>query len=309
MASLQRWMPTPRCRCCGPSAKSPALPGTKFGCGMALCGACTVHLDGQAVRSCVTPLSTVAGRRSRPSRALQSTPAKAVQAAWIELQVPQCGYCQSGQIMSATALLEKNPSPTRCRHRQRHERQHLPLRHLFPHSRRHPCGGRRHQGLIHDRRTRPQHRRRRAATFSKAPAPSAAVALTIGFDWAGSARRAIAAAGVRRDVSRPMPFCASASDNSITVIAKHVEMGQGAYTGIATIARRRTRCRLGAGARRKRSRRCEALRQSRLRHHARHRRQLGHGEFLDAAARGRRQGARDAACRGRQGVECARSPN
>jgi isoquinoline 1-oxidoreductase subunit alpha len=88
------------------------LHGTKFGCGMALCGACTVHLDGQAVRSCVMPLSAVAGREITTIEGLQSKQAKAVQSAWIELQVPQCGYCQSGQIMSATALLEKNPSPT-----------------------------------------------------------------------------------------------------------------------------------------------------------------------------------------------------
>jgi isoquinoline 1-oxidoreductase alpha subunit len=88
------------------------LHGTKFGCGMALCGACTVHLDGQAVRSCVMPLSSVAGREVTTIEGLQSKQGKAVQSAWIELQVPQCGYCQSGQIMSATALLEKNPSPT-----------------------------------------------------------------------------------------------------------------------------------------------------------------------------------------------------
>ena len=88
------------------------LPGTKFGCGMALCGACTVHVDGQAIRSCVMPLSAVAGRQVTTIEGLQSRAAKAVQAAWIELQVPQCGYCQSGQVMSATALLEKNSSPT-----------------------------------------------------------------------------------------------------------------------------------------------------------------------------------------------------
>jgi isoquinoline 1-oxidoreductase alpha subunit len=88
------------------------LPGTKFGCGMALCGACTVHLDGKAIRSCVTPLSSVAGRRVTTIEGLSGTPAKAVQAAWVKLQVPQCGYCQSGQIMSAAALLERNPAPT-----------------------------------------------------------------------------------------------------------------------------------------------------------------------------------------------------
>jgi isoquinoline 1-oxidoreductase alpha subunit len=88
------------------------LHGTKFGCGMALCGACTVHLDGQAIRSCVMPLAAVAGRSITTIEGLQSKQAKAVQAAWIALQVPQCGYCQSGQVMSATALLEKNAAPT-----------------------------------------------------------------------------------------------------------------------------------------------------------------------------------------------------
>ena len=88
------------------------LHGTKFGCGMALCGACTVHVEGAAVRSCVMPLSSVAGKQVTTIEGLQSKPAKAVQAAWIQLQVPQCGYCQSGQVMSATALLEKNAAPT-----------------------------------------------------------------------------------------------------------------------------------------------------------------------------------------------------
>jgi isoquinoline 1-oxidoreductase alpha subunit len=88
------------------------LTGTKFGCGMAQCGACTVQLDGKAIRSCVTPLSVVAGRQVTTIEGLQSKPAKAVQTAWVTLQVPQCGYCQSGQIMSATALLESNSAPS-----------------------------------------------------------------------------------------------------------------------------------------------------------------------------------------------------
>lgn len=88
------------------------LHGTKFGCGMALCGACTVHLDGAAVRSCVLPIAAVADREITTIEGLRSPRAKAVQAAWISLQVPQCGYCQSGQVMSATALLEKNATPT-----------------------------------------------------------------------------------------------------------------------------------------------------------------------------------------------------
>jgi isoquinoline 1-oxidoreductase subunit alpha len=88
------------------------LHGTKFGCGMALCGACTVHLNGTPIRSCITPVSSVQGKEVRTIEGLSSKPGRAVQDAWIELQVPQCGYCQSGQIMSATALLEGTRSPT-----------------------------------------------------------------------------------------------------------------------------------------------------------------------------------------------------
>jgi isoquinoline 1-oxidoreductase alpha subunit len=88
------------------------LTGTKFGCGVAQCGACTVHVDGQAMRSCVTPLSAVGGRKVTTIEGLQSRAAKAVQKAWVDLDVVQCGYCQSGQIMSATVLLEQNPKPS-----------------------------------------------------------------------------------------------------------------------------------------------------------------------------------------------------
>ena len=86
--------------------------GTKFGCGKALCGACTVHVDGAATRSCVTLLSTVAGKDIRTIEGLSKDRSHPVQRAWVELDVPQCGYCQSGQIMSATALLRRNPTPT-----------------------------------------------------------------------------------------------------------------------------------------------------------------------------------------------------
>jgi isoquinoline 1-oxidoreductase alpha subunit len=89
-----------------------ALTGTKFGCGMALCGACTVHIDGQATRSCITPLAAVAGRHVTTIEGLATPAGRAVQAAWVRLDVPQCGYCQSGQIMSAAALLAGNPHPS-----------------------------------------------------------------------------------------------------------------------------------------------------------------------------------------------------
>jgi isoquinoline 1-oxidoreductase alpha subunit len=89
------------------------LTGTKFGCGIAACGACTVHLDGQGLRSCVTPVSAVAGKAIITIEAVGQTPAgKKVQEAWVALDVPQCGYCQSGQIMSACALLASKAHPT-----------------------------------------------------------------------------------------------------------------------------------------------------------------------------------------------------
>jgi isoquinoline 1-oxidoreductase alpha subunit len=88
------------------------LTGTKFGCGMALCGACTVHVDGEAIRSCVTPISAVAGRKVTTIEGLSAEGSHPVQEAWKAVDVPQCGYCQSGQIMSAAALLAGNPHPT-----------------------------------------------------------------------------------------------------------------------------------------------------------------------------------------------------
>jgi isoquinoline 1-oxidoreductase alpha subunit len=89
------------------------MTGTKFGCGMALCGACTVHLDGQPTRSCMMPISAVAGKKITTIEGIGATTAgQAVQDAWLALDVPQCGYCQSGQIMSAAALLKGNPKPS-----------------------------------------------------------------------------------------------------------------------------------------------------------------------------------------------------
>jgi aerobic-type carbon monoxide dehydrogenase small subunit (CoxS/CutS family) len=88
------------------------LTGTKYGCGMALCGACTVHVDGDPVRACMTPVSAVAGKRVTTIEGLSAQGDHPVQRAWIELDVVQCGYCQSGQIMSAAALLARNPHPS-----------------------------------------------------------------------------------------------------------------------------------------------------------------------------------------------------
>jgi isoquinoline 1-oxidoreductase alpha subunit len=88
------------------------LTGTKYGCGIAQCGACTVHVDGEPLRSCSAPVAAAAGRNVTTIEGISSRAAKAVQKAWVDLDVVQCGYCQSGQIMSAAALLEKKPRPT-----------------------------------------------------------------------------------------------------------------------------------------------------------------------------------------------------
>jgi isoquinoline 1-oxidoreductase alpha subunit len=90
-----------------------SMTGTKFGCGMGLCGACTIQIDGQPTRSCITPASAAAGKRITTIEAIGATAAgKRIQRAWLALDVPQCGYCQSGQIMSASALIAANPKPT-----------------------------------------------------------------------------------------------------------------------------------------------------------------------------------------------------
>jgi isoquinoline 1-oxidoreductase alpha subunit len=89
------------------------LTGTKFGCGMALCGACTIHINGEPGRACVTPISSLAGKKITTIEGIGTDKVgKAVQAAWVDMGVPQCGYCQAGQIMAATALLKKKPKPT-----------------------------------------------------------------------------------------------------------------------------------------------------------------------------------------------------
>jgi isoquinoline 1-oxidoreductase alpha subunit len=88
------------------------LTGTKYGCGIAQCGACTVHVDGVAMRSCSVPVEGIAGQNVTTIEGVESKEARAVQAAWVKLDVPQCGYCQSGQVMSAVALLTENPKPS-----------------------------------------------------------------------------------------------------------------------------------------------------------------------------------------------------
>jgi isoquinoline 1-oxidoreductase subunit alpha len=111
----ERWMspPSPIRRSYGVIREHLKLTGTKFGCGVAQCGACTVHVDREPVRSCQIQLQDVAGKKVTTIEGLSANASHPLQKAWIAEQVPQCGYCQSGQIMQAAALLEKNPKPTR----------------------------------------------------------------------------------------------------------------------------------------------------------------------------------------------------
>jgi len=112
------------------------LTGTKFGCGQALCGACTVHLDGEATRSCSVTMGDLAGRAVATIEGLDADGNHPVQKAWRTLNVPQCGYCQAGQIMQAAALARRQAESVRCRDHRRDDRQYLPLRLLSAHFRR-----------------------------------------------------------------------------------------------------------------------------------------------------------------------------
>ena len=127
------------------------LTGTKYGCGIAQCGACTVHIDGVATRSCSMPVSAVTEQQKIVTiEGLSADVSHPIQKAWLELDVPQCGYCQSGQIMAAAALLQANKKPTDEQIAQRDD-QHLPLRHLQPHQ-----GGDQAR-LLHDARLSGRH--------------------------------------------------------------------------------------------------------------------------------------------------------
>ena len=115
-----------------------SMTGTKFGCGMAMCGACTVHINGDAVRSCITQIQSVAGKSVTTIEGLSADGSHPVQVAWIENDVPQCGYCQSGPDHERGVAALEEGAADRRRYRRSHARQHLPLRNLRAHSRRHP---------------------------------------------------------------------------------------------------------------------------------------------------------------------------
>ena len=188
------------------------MTGTKFGCGIAQCGACTVHVDGKPVRSCLLPVGAIGDRAITTIEGVGATPTGAkVQKAWLDLEVVQCGYCQSGQIMSAAALLATHAASRRCRHRRRHGRQHLPLRHLCAH----PRGDQARRGRAPDIGGVPMYAMSHRSQASFAPRACCKAALAGGFVLglpSAGARRQRAGAAARqhaRQVSRPTPSSAS----------------------------------------------------------------------------------------------------
>ncbi len=217
------------------------MTGTKFGCGMALCGACTVHLDGVATRSCVTPIDTIGASKITTIEAIGATAAGArIQKAWLDREVVQCGYCQSGQIMSASALLASNPHPTDFGHRRRDVGQHLPLRDLWPHSRSDQTGRAIERAgrltMIFDRITSGAAGSDRSSSsddFSRrrflqaGAAAGGGLMLSLSLPFASGEAEAAGAGGFA-----PNAFIRIDGDGHIVLTMPYVEMGQGDYTAI-----------------------------------------------------------------------------
>ena len=207
---------------------SSGLTGTKYGCGIAACGACTVHLDGRAVRSCVLPASAAEGKSVTTIEGLaQGGTLHAVQQAWVAHQVPQCGYCQSGMIMAVAGLLAQTPAPTDDDIDQRDD-QHLPLRHLRPRARGHP---RRRQGGsdVVNKWTR------RAFIGAGTITGGGFLLGVAGFTL--RAEPAFARAATTRAARGQLTtWITIAPDNTITILIPHCEMGQGTPTALAMMA-------------------------------------------------------------------------
>ena len=219
------------------------LTGTKFGCGISACGACTVHLNGRAVRSCTLPISAADGQQVTTIEGLAPNGAlHKVQQAWIAHQVPQCGYCQSGMIMAVAGAPRAEPPSDRRRDR-RGAHEHLPLRHVRPRAAR-PSTTRppqakewRREQVDQARLHRRRHRRRR-----RLPARRRRLHVRAGPAHAGVGRRG-RAKGSSRPGSRSRP------DNIVTILIPHCEMGQGTPDGARDDGGRGAGRRLVAGAR------------------------------------------------------------
>ena len=251
------------------------LTGTKYGCGMAQCGACTVHLDGQAVRSCSTPISAVAGRRVTTIEGLSADGSHPLQRAWVAEQVPQCGYCQSGQIMQAAALLCQTPAARRRGDRRSDGGQHLPLRDLPAHPRGDPPSPRRRPEMS-------------PTSFSRREFLGAGGPRLAGHRPGPErrSRRAGRSAPPPRGLSRPTPSSRSPPTARSVWVTKS-EMGQGVRTALADDPGRRARGRLEQGPGH------AGRRRPALRRHG-HRRHEQHGDMWEPLRKAGAQAPRDA---------------
>ena len=215
------------------------LTGTKYGCGEALCGACTVHLNGEAVRACVTPVRRAVGKEVTTIEGLSEGGDHPLQKAWVELRVPQCGYCQSGQIMSAARAAREEAETLGRRDRRLTRRQHLPLRHVPPHS----SGG------------APRRRVRAGLTVSEILVPRRSVLVALGLATGSLALSAIPTparanplhpaskrlapthrgADARRRRTHPSAFDHIAPDGLVTIACARSEMGQGVRSSLPAL--------------------------------------------------------------------------
>ena len=207
------------------------LTGTKFGCGTGLCGACMVHIDGKRAYSCQTRISEVAGKSVTTIEGLSADSSHPLQKAWLAEQVPQCGYCQSGQIMSAADLLKQKPEADARRDRRAHEHEHLPLRDLSAHRARDRT--RIAGGLSHD----PAHpdRRLRALRLSRRQMMIGVAGLSFAVALGGPCRARRQSGGRSEPARRSVHGCRIAPDGTITIMSAATEMGQGSMTSLPLI--------------------------------------------------------------------------
>ena len=221
------------------------LTGTKFGCGQALCGSCTVIVDKQAVRACITSVSDVVGREVTTIEGLHPTGDHAVQKAWRQLNVPQCGFCQTGQIMQAAALLMENPKPSHDQIREAMSGQHLPVRLLPAHRKRRPSridGGMIMNILTNPKKLRGFERYVKVDNVSRRSILKG-LGLAGGFVLAAPvmSRPGFAAYQTGADkmphgtVVDPRVFVAIAPDGIVTIVAHRAEMGTGVRTSLPLI--------------------------------------------------------------------------
>ena len=228
------------------------LTGTKFGCGIAQCGACTVHLDGKAVRSCLLPVGSIGNRAITTIEAIGETPNGAkIQKAWLDIEVVQCGYCQSGQIMSATALAQSHPQSGRFRHRCGHGGQYLPLRHLCAHP---PGDQERRQDRLSEAlcpvlpiRPNADLSRRNFLKVGTAAGGGLMLGFHVGGAFAQEKKAAAEAAAPAKYVLNPNAFIAITPDGKVSFQIPQEEMGQGVYTSLSQLAGGRTGCRSRPG--------------------------------------------------------------